>query len=281
MLRTLGAVVDARGRWVELSMGLSAYAVVWHAYAQARTALAPDGETDGSGWVIAGATAVSYSGLALLLLLPPVGVARAAIGALRRRWRRRRSDPGAEQAAQQQDGSSPVAEPMCLFSLLLVAVLTAVADFAGVVDITRAPLAADVLVGLWRSCAAAGLLLTVAALPIYIAAPEQPAGDAPRWHLLVLPGVAAAAAAGELAQAVAPHHAAGLLGHAYVLWGAGVVPALCLALVQARRACAVAPHTPVGRLAPALAAPLATTALLAAGIMALGIHGRRVRCSRI
>ncbi|KAJ2716989.1 hypothetical protein H4R19_000298 [Coemansia spiralis] len=268
MTRALGAAaLDAGGRWVELSMGLSAYAVVWHAYAQALPVLAPDGAAAG-GWLIAGATAVSYSGLALLLLLPPLGVARAIARALRPR-----SDPPAE-PPQQETG--PMPESMCLFSLLVVAALTAVADFAAVVDITQAPLVADTMMGLWRSCAAAALLLTVAALPIYLTAPTPAPADAPRWHLLVLPAVAASAAAGELAQAVAPHNAAGLLGHAYVLWGASVVPALCFAVVQARSACAIAPSIPAGRLAPVLAAPLTTVALLAAAIMALGIHGRRV-----
>ncbi|KAJ1720635.1 hypothetical protein LPJ53_004764 [Coemansia erecta] len=152
----------------------------------------------------------------------------------------------------------------CLAPLSLLAL---VSNFSGIVDITRAPLLADILQGVWRLCAVFGAVVALTALPLSLRH-----GDSRRisWYLLFIPGVAAASTASELSMVLSESRASGVLTAGYLLWGASAAPALGLTIQNVRHRLHQGPST------KDLVVPLAPVSQLALGIMTLGIESRRV-----
>ncbi|KAJ2162780.1 hypothetical protein GGF46_000341 [Coemansia sp. RSA 552] len=257
---TAAVLAVANEQWLRTSLALSAYALVWRTYAGLQEAVGPGPSTGGDSVydrLIMAASVLSYTALGMLLLFPPLFAARYLAGAPLPQ--RSRLDSG-----------------LHLAILFLLATQTTVANITGVVDLLVAPLAGDLLRVAWRAGAAASTLLATLALPLYIARAQY---SVP-CHLLFLPGIAATAAAADLALVLPTRAASAVLTLAFSLWGAGVIPALTFSVAHIhqsiRQISARRPEDGPRPVLRVLASPLATVSQLALAIMALGVQSRRV-----
>ncbi|KAI7833604.1 hypothetical protein BX661DRAFT_196133 [Kickxella alabastrina] len=273
----------ATAGWLTVSIALSSYAQLWRTYSESADYIdngAPGGDrnkqppsTLASEWLVLLVSIISYSGLALQLALIPIYALRLMLASVLVAPRAIREPSDLLRSIIEYSWAVPV----CL--------LAAVSNFVGIVDITAAPLLADILVGIWRLCAIFGAVLTLTALPAFMATAARyrrlPSDGRPKllpWYLLFLPGTVAGAAASELTLVLPPSRASGVLAAGYALWGASVVPALVFSILYIRQLMAAsilsrAVVRPGGSL---LVMPLAPVSQLALGIMTLGIQSQRV-----
>ncbi|KAJ2719368.1 hypothetical protein GGI07_005249 [Coemansia sp. Benny D115] len=265
-----------------------------------------------SEWLVCFVSIISYSGLALHLLLICVYGLRLLLASVVTSARGEATDTI---IAEGGGGNGPVAYigPIIAFAWTLpVSLLAIVSNFSGIVDITTAPLVADLLLGTWRLCAVLSAVLMLTALPAFMAAsPSRRRYHDYRlllpWYLLFLPAIAASSAASELTLVLPAARASGVLAAGYALWGGSVIPALAFAVLYIKQHMAIRRHDGngndnnngngngtlgnstataedggLGNDSVALSdlkqylEPLAPLSQLALGIMSLGVQGRRV-----
>ncbi|KAJ2380849.1 hypothetical protein GGI05_006167, partial [Coemansia sp. RSA 2603] len=219
----LDRVVTAE--WLSVSISLSAYAQLWHTYTSAADHINDTPKTPGtlaSDWLVHLLTLVSYTSLGLQLLLVPTYALRMFLAIALP------SQPPTHQQQQlEQDErscSATVHRMIAYGSLAPLSLLTLVSNFCGIVDITRAPLLADVLQGIWRLCAVFSAALTLTALPLSLRFGQAP------WYLLCIPATASASTASQLSTVLSTMRASHVLSSGYLLWGASALPALALAV---------------------------------------------------
>ncbi|KAJ2743215.1 hypothetical protein GGI20_003922, partial [Coemansia sp. BCRC 34301] len=277
-------------RWLAVSTALNVYAQLWRTYASVAdfdsesSVSAPRLRSIGGDWLIGIVAAMSYTGLALQLLLLPVLATRMALAVARQ--------PQAPFKLRRAIESS---------SLLLVSVLTAIANHSGIIDITSAPLVADILLAVWKVCAIASAASAFTVLPTYVIATmrqsrrrgrrqpgtatlghhsdwEADTADPHPWFLLLLPAIAASSAAGDLTMVLQLRDASDVLIYSFVLWGAAIAPALVFTISYVRHQVARYSLMPPGSALSPLDVlfPSAPVSQLALAIMSLGIQSRRV-----
>ncbi|KAJ2490365.1 Plasma membrane sulfite pump involved in sulfite metabolism [Coemansia sp. RSA 2052] len=186
-------------------------------------------------------------------------------------------------------------------SLLLVSVFTTIANHSGIIDITSAPLVADILLVLWKICAIASAASAFTVLPTYVIATmrqsrrwrqrrpgavtlehhndlEDDTMDPYPWFLMLLPAIAASSAAGDLTMVLQPREASDVLIYSFVLWGAAIAPALVFTVSYIRHQVSHYSLLPPGSTSSPLdvLSPSAPVSQLALAIMSLGIQSRRV-----
>ncbi|KAJ2815793.1 hypothetical protein IWW50_006716, partial [Coemansia erecta] len=149
-------------------------------------------------------------------------------------------------------------------SLFLVAVLTTLSNYSGIVDITLVPLVADLMLHSWHWCAIFSACIACTVLPLYITSSRQRV-----WHALWLPSVVCSVSASDLTLILRPHPASSLLSLGFIMWGAAAIPSICFAIGYIRR---ISRSWRLSVLVP----PLAVVSQLALGIMSLGVQSRRV-----
>ncbi|KAJ1839275.1 hypothetical protein LPJ73_006818, partial [Coemansia sp. RSA 2703] len=268
----LDRVVTAE--WLSVSISLSAYAQLWHTYTSAADHINDTPKTPGtlaSDWLVHLLTLVSYTSLGLELLLVPTYALRMLLAIAlpsqppptHQQQQQLRQQQQLEQ--EERSCSATVHRMIAYGSLAPLSLLTLVSNFCGIVDITRAPLLADLLQGIWRLCAVFSAALTLTALPLSLRFGQAP------WYLLCIPATASASTASQLSTVLSTMRASHVLSSGYLLWGASALPALALAVQNVRRRLRRASTETCD-----LVVPLAPVSQLALGIMALGIESRRV-----
>ncbi|KAJ1899444.1 hypothetical protein LPJ66_002101 [Kickxella alabastrina] len=283
LVRTSGMLRCATAGWLTVSIALSSYAQLWRTYSESADYI--DNGTPGGGrnkqppstlaseWLVLLVSIISYSGLALQLALIPIYALRLMLASVLVAPRATREPSDLLRSIIEYSWAVPV----CL--------LAAVSNFVGIVDITAAPLLADILLGIWRLCAIFGAVLTLTALPAFMATAARyrrlPSDGQPKllpWYLLFLPGTVAGAAASELTLVLPPSRASGVLAAGYALWGASVVPALVFSILYIRQlmAASISSRAVVKPSGSLLVMPLAPVSQMALGIMTLGIQSQRV-----
>ncbi|KAJ2806890.1 hypothetical protein H4R20_001510 [Coemansia guatemalensis] len=256
-------------QWLESSTVLCLYALVCRKYTWALQAFdiekpVNDRWSSESNWVVLFVTVLSYAGIALLLLFLPLYLLRLAVCP---RTIPRNTESNSSQGRHVQQ--------MRLVGLLLVSVLTALSNFSGLVDITLAPLVADLMLFLWKCCAGAASLLAIVAVPTYVfSAMRRQHPQASLYSLMFLPTVVASAATSDLTLILSLNDASKLLGMSYALWGMSVAPVLSFAVAHIRYAirCFGGSDSPLA----VLIGPLGALSQLTLSIMALGLQSRRV-----
>ncbi|KAJ2837990.1 hypothetical protein FBU31_001021, partial [Coemansia sp. 'formosensis'] len=145
-------------RWLAVVTALNIYAQLWRTYAS--VVIDPDTPTHtpylrsiGGDWLIAIVAAISYTGLALQLLLLPVLATQLALA-----------------VARQPQAPLNLKHAITSISLLLVSVFATIANHSGIIDITSAPLVADILLVAWKVCAMASAASALIVLPAYVVA---------------------------------------------------------------------------------------------------------------
>ncbi|KAJ2150942.1 hypothetical protein J3F82_003664 [Coemansia sp. RSA 637] len=243
-LRLLCAVDS---RWLDVSISLSMYSLVWRTFSWSLDAFDTDVSTlrDTSMWVIHGTNIMSYLGLLLLVFFPPVYIVQTIVLTLR-------AHP------------AHFVDHIFVCAQFVVAVLTTISNFSGTVDLVLVPLVSDLLLHVWQWCAVLSACVAVLALPLYITA------SGPRvWHMLWLPCVVCSASASDLSLVLQAQDASSLLSLGFVMWGASIIPGVCFAVGHIRRSLRSFEL-------PTLISPLSVVSQLALGIMALGVQSKRV-----
>ncbi|KAJ1880467.1 hypothetical protein LPJ57_002232 [Coemansia sp. RSA 486] len=281
-MRTLAILGQAKADWLALSIAPSSFSQLFRAYILTSETLNDknpytllDASTE--SWQIQAIAIISYTGLAMLLLVLSIFLLHLILGVFL---------PAPQPRRQQAVDDTPVD----LFSLVQytylvpLALLASVANFCGLVDITAMPLLADVFLGIWRICACFGAMASITALPIYLMVKmrcsrlgmqqqqqQQQHKQAP-WFLLYIPGIVAATTASELAAILPNKRASEVLFSGYLLWGSSVIPALAFAVVFVRARLSLTRQPNVYH----LILPLSLMSQTALSIMALGIQSQRV-----
>ncbi|KAJ1880425.1 Plasma membrane sulfite pump involved in sulfite metabolism [Coemansia sp. RSA 1722] len=277
LMRTLAILGQAKADWLALSIAPSSFSQLYRAYILTSETLNDknpytllDASTE--SWQIQAIAIISYTGLAMLLLVLSIFLLHLILGIFL---------PAPQTRHQQVADDTPVD----LFSLVQytylvpLALLASVANFCGLVDITAMPLLADVFLGIWRICACFGAIASITALPIYLMVKmrcsqlgmQQQHKQAP-WFLLYIPGIVAATTASELAAILPNKRASEVLFSGYLLWGSSVIPALAFAIVFVRARLSLTRQPNVYH----LILPLSLMSQTALSIMALGIQSQRV-----
>ncbi|KAJ2006103.1 hypothetical protein H4R26_001568 [Coemansia thaxteri] len=274
-------------RWLGVATALNIYAQLWRVYASVLSQDSGGGSTAppylrsiGGDWLIFIVSAMSYAGLALLLLLLPILVARLALV-----------------MARQLQAPLELKSAIEPASLLLVSLFTAISNHAGIIDITSMPLVADIFLVVWKCCAVASAALALIALPAYVTSTMRQSrgqrllpysrgsldtadvAEPLPWFLLLLPAIAASASAGDLTMVLQPRDASDALINSFVLWGAAVAPALVFTASYIRYQVTRYSLSQPGSNASSpldVVFPSAIVSQLAFAIMSLGIQSRRV-----
>ncbi|KAJ2860354.1 hypothetical protein GGH94_005574 [Coemansia aciculifera] len=138
---------------------LNIYTQLWRTYASV-VDLDPDNSNStpyprgvGGDCLIAIVAAMSYMGLALQLLLLPIPAVQVALA-----------------VARQPQAPFQLKQAIKSVSLLLVSVFATIANHSGIIDITSAPLVADIFLVVWKVCALASAACAFILLPAYVAA---------------------------------------------------------------------------------------------------------------
>ncbi|KAJ2078813.1 hypothetical protein H4R24_004220 [Coemansia sp. RSA 988] len=263
-------------QWLESSTVLCIYALVWRKYTWALEGFdfekpTSDVWSSESNWMVFFVTVLSYVGITLLLLFLPLYLLRLAVS---RRAASHSAEPNSNTTADYNTNIPGChVQQMRLVGLLLVSVLTALSNFSGIIDITLAPLVADLMLFLWKCCAGAASFLGIVAVPAYVFSTirqQQPQS----YSLMFLPAIVASATASDLTLVLSLDEASALLGMSYVLWGMSVVPVLLFAVAHIRYAirCFSGSAHPLA----VLIGPLGALSQLTLSIMALGFQSRRV-----
>ncbi|KAJ2862059.1 Plasma membrane sulfite pump involved in sulfite metabolism [Coemansia aciculifera] len=279
-------------RWLAVVTALNIYAQLWRTYASVAD-LDPDNSNNtpyprsvGGDCLIAIVAAMSYTGLALQLLLLPILAAQVALA-----------------VARQPQAPFQLKQAIKSVSLLLVSVFATIANHSGIIDITSAPLVADIFLVVWKVCALASAVCAFLVLPAYVAATmrqsrrqrRRPASrpetaleyysesdpdlvDPYPWFLLLLPAITASSCAGDLTMVLQPRDASDVLIYSFVLWGAAIAPALVFTISYIRHQVSRYSQLPPGSTTSPLDVifPSAPVSQLALAIMSLGIQSRRV-----
>ncbi|KAJ2662200.1 hypothetical protein IW148_003089 [Coemansia sp. RSA 1199] len=234
-------------RWLDMSISLSMYSLVWRAFSWSLDAFDTDVSMlrGTSSWVIHGTNVTTYLGLLLLVFFPPVYFVQSIFLTLR-------AHPG------------QLIDHVFVCAQFVVAVLTTLSNFSGTIDLVLVPLVSDILLHVWHWCAVLSACVAVLALPLYITS------DRPRmWHMLWLPCVVCSVSASDLSLVLQAQDASSLLSLGFVMWGASIIPSVCFAIGHIRRSlrsCELSVLIP----------PLAVVSQLALGVMALGVQSKRV-----
>ncbi|KAI8319174.1 hypothetical protein GQ54DRAFT_45785 [Martensiomyces pterosporus] len=283
-------------QWLTVVIALNTFSQLWRAYTsidldssssnRSRRNGGTGDMSDSSGLLVLCILIISYLGLALQLILVPVFLIRFLLMAIHHRLRVPFSPKHA-------------IEFVCL---LPVSVFSTCSNLSGIIDITSAPLLADIAFVLWRVCALPSLALAVLVAPIYIfvcvrasriqrrqrdaAVEAQHAGDEQStthqllpWYLLLLPSIVASSTASDLTLILEPKDASNILMLAFVLWGSSIGPSLIFTggyIKQLVTNSAIPARQLRNNNLSDFTFPLAPLAQLALGIMTLGIQSRRI-----
>ncbi|KAJ1778812.1 hypothetical protein LPJ67_006025, partial [Coemansia sp. RSA 1938] len=135
-------------RWLDVSISLSMYSLVWRTFSWSLDAFDTDVSTlrDTSTWVIHGTNIMSYLGLLLLVFFPPVYIVQTIVLTLR-------AHP------------EHFVDHIFVCAQFVVAVLTTISNFSGTVDLVLVPLVSDLLLHVWQWCAVLSACVAVLALP--------------------------------------------------------------------------------------------------------------------
>ncbi|KAJ2901883.1 hypothetical protein GGI21_004631, partial [Coemansia aciculifera] len=292
---TVAGLKSVPVRWLTVATALNVYAQLWRTYASVAdldsdtsTSKPPYLRSIGGDWLIAIVATVSYTGLALQLLLLPILAAQLVLAPL-----------------------FEIRHAIEFSSLLLVSVFTTIANHSGIIDITSMPLLADIFLVLWKIGALASAVSAFTVLPTYViatirqsrtqqrrrrrgisAATSDHNGDSEDddttdphpWFLMLLPAIAASSAAGDLTMVLQPRDASDVLIYSFVLWGAAIAPALVFTISyirhQVTRYSLLSSSASVSLLSSSSSLdvlfPSAPVSQLALAIMSLGIQSRRV-----
>ncbi|KAJ2450504.1 hypothetical protein EV183_004246 [Coemansia sp. RSA 2336] len=232
--------------WLELTIALSIYPLVWRTYMWALDAFdEPYGFLGSTEWLMHATTGMSLAGLVVLITYVPLYLLRLAIHGM---------------PATPTDHTHE--------ATLLVTVAIMLSNFSGLVDITLVPLVADLAVYVWRGGAFLSMAMAILAFPLHVRSRQ------PTTHQLFLPAIVTSVCASDLTLIQQPRTASSLLSLGYVIWGAVLVPSLCFAVRYIRL---VIGH----RRLTCLLSPLALGSQLAVAVMGLGVQSQRVWASPV